>query len=648
MKNIRLINLKLRNFKGIKEFELASRYEENLAVYGANGTGKTSIFDAFTWLLFDKDSQNKKDFSIKTRDENGEEIHFLEHEVSAVLSIAMQHTELKKVYKEKWTKKTGAIDKEFTGHTTDYYINDVKAKKKEYMDFVSDLIDENTFKMITSPSFFSEQLKWQEQRDVVMTIAGNVTDEEVIQSNPELAELTDLLRARSVDDARKIALQKRKDVNEQLQNIPVRIDEAARNMPDVSELDQQLLTDEIQALELSKDEKHGELQNIRSGSHAAELVIQKTKIEGELQEIKNRHQSEVYAATDAKRQDISNLKGKIASAEGVQRSLQDTFETLTKAIEVKTHQKTQLEQHWYAKKHETFDEHRATCPTCEQTFPPDKLDQMIANFNNEKTAALEKIVAEGQTLKEQIENNQNQLNFEETARKTVQEELQNLCVDLALQQEQLDDMEANATKVENTGEYVTKYQELEEVKKQIENGAQSSTVRESEVRNEIGGIENEIATLRTDLSKFETISNINARIEELKKEQAELAELFNECEKMVFLTNKFTQAKANLLEGRINDKFELVRFKLFRALINGGLEECCEATVDGVPYTSGLNTASRINGGLDIINSLNEHYQVAAPIFIDNRESVTELIKTKSQVISLIVSEDDKTLKVSE
>lgn len=648
MKNIRLINLKLRNFKGIKEFELASRYEENLAVYGANGTGKTSIFDAFMYLLFDKDSQNKKEFSIKTRDENGDEIHFLEHEVSAVLSIAMQHTELKKVYKEKWTKKTGAIDKEFTGHTTDYYINDVKAKKKEYMDFVSDLIDENTFKMITSPTFFSEQLKWQEQRDVVMTIAGDLTDEEVIQSNPELAELTDLLGARSVEDARKIAIQKRKDVNEQLQNIPVRIDEAARNMPDVSELDQQLLTDEIQALELSKDEKQGELQNIRNGSHAAELMIKKSKIEGELQEIKNRHQSEVYAATNDKRQDMSNLQGKIASAEGVQRSLQDTFETLTKSIETKTHQKAQLEQHWYAKKQETFDEHRATCPTCEQTFPPDKLDQMIANFNNEKATALEKIVADGQALKEQIESHQNQLDFEEAARKTAKDELQNLCVDLALEQEKLAEMEANATKVENTGDYVTKFQELEEVRKQIENGAQSSTVRESEVRNEIGNIENEIAALRTDLSKFETISNINARIAELKKEQAELAELFNECEKMVFLTNKFTQAKANLLEGRINDKFELVRFKLFRTLINGGLEECCEATVDGVPYTSGLNTASRINGGLDIINSLNEHYQVAAPIFIDNRESVTELIKTKSQVISLIVSENDKTLKVSE
>ncbi|MBA3926577.1 AAA family ATPase [Listeria rustica] len=648
MKNIRLINLKLRNFKGIKEFELASRFEENLAVYGANGTGKTSIFDAFMYLLFDKDSQNKKEFSIKTRDENGEEIHFLEHEVSAVLSIAMKHTELKKVYKEKWTKKTGAIDKEFTGHTTDYYINDVKAKKKEYMDFVSDLIDENTFKMITSPTFFSEQLKWQEQRDVVMTIAGDVTDEEVIQSNPELAELTDLLGARSVEDARKIAIQKRKDVNEQLQNIPVRIDEAARNMPDVSELDQQLLTDEIQALELSKDEKQGELQNIRNGSHAAELMIQKSKIEGELQEIKNRHQSEVYAATNDKRQDMSNLQGKIASAEGVQRSLQDTFETLTKSIETKTHQKAQLEQHWYAKKQETFDEHRATCPTCEQTFPPDKLDQMIANFNNEKAAALEKIVADGQALKEQIESHQNQLDFEEAARKTAKEELQNLCVDLALEQEKLAEMEANATKVENTGDYVTKFQKLEEVRKQIENGAQSSTVRESEVRNEIGSIENDIAALRTDLSKFETISNINARIEELKKEQAELADLFNECEKMVFLTNKFTQAKASLLEGRINDKFELVRFKLFRTLINGGLEECCEVTVNGVPYTSGLNTASRINGGLDIINSLNEHYQVAAPIFIDNRESVTELIKTKSQVISLIVSENDKTLKVSE
>ncbi|EUJ24727.1 hypothetical protein PGRAN_02490 [Listeria grandensis FSL F6-0971] len=648
MKNIRLINLKLRNFKGIKEFELVTGQNDKLTIFGANNSGKTSTFDAFTWLLFDKDSNNKKDFPIKTLDESGKDIHLLEHEVSAVLDVDGIPLELKKVYKEKWTKKTGAIEKELTSHTTDHYINEVKATKKEYTARVAELIDEDTFKMITSPTYFGEQLKWQDQRDVVMTIAGDVTDQEVFESDATLAELQALLGNHSVSEKRKIATQKRKDINSQLDGLPGIIAELHRNLPDVSGLSHQEIEDEIQGYQLSKEEKEAELQNIRNGSHSSELAIQKAKIEGELQEIKNRHQTEVYADISKKRDQLSEMERSLYELQNNKTNIENTIQRMKNDITNNNRKRDDLREKWATKNAETFSQHRTTCPTCNQELPSEDIAAAEAKFNSDKAEELKAIADQGGAAGAIVETTEALLEAELTAIKELHGSIQNANVDIAMEKDNLAAMEANATKVENTGDYVTKYQELEEVKKQMEDSSQSATVRESEIRNAIGKCDNAMAALRTDLSKFETISNMNARIDELKAEQSKLSELFNEQEKIIYLTNQFSRAKAKLLEGRINNKFKLVRFKLFKELMNGGLEECCEATVEGVPYNSGLNTAARINGGLDIINSLNEHYQATATIFIDNRESVTDLIETKAQVISLEVSKKDKKLRVEE
>lgn len=112
------------------------------------------------------------------------------------------------------------------------------------------------------------------------------------------------------------------------------------------------------------------------------------------------------------------------------------------------------------------------------------------------------------------------------------------------------------------------------------------------------------------------------------------------------MTEEFVRTKVHLLEEKINSKFKYARFKLFKDQINGGLEETCETLYEGVPYSSGLNNAARINVGLDIINTLNDYYGITAPIFVDNSEAVTKLINTNSQILSLIVSEKDKQLRV--
>jgi hypothetical protein len=136
------------------------------------------------------------------------------------------------------------------------------------------------------------------------------------------------------------------------------------------------------------------------------------------------------------------------------------------------------------------------------------------------------------------------------------------------------------------------------------------------------------------------------RIEELKAEEKKLSKEFEELERQLFLIESFTKRKVSLLNERINSRFKIVRFKLFNELMNGGIEDCCEITVSGVPYGGGLNSAARMQAGCEIISVLQEHYHIAPVMWIDNRESVTEIPPMNCQVVSLYVSPEDKALRV--
>src|SRR5690625_2233585 len=288
MKQIKLLNLKLSNFKGIKELEIDINGNDT-RVYGDNGTGKTTIFDAFVWLLFNKDSNNNSNFDIKTLDNDGNVIHRLDHEVEATLLIDGKETTLKKVYKEKWTKRRGSVTESFSGHTTDYYINGVPSKKKEYDDMIQSIVDEDVFQLITNPSYFNEVLHWKDRRELLLKIAGDITDEDVIASNKDLAKLLDVLNGNSIDDHKKIIAAKRREINKKLEEIPTRIDEIHRNLPDVSHLDETQLKSDIDKLSFEIEEKENEINKMRLGSTANELKRQVSDIELKIANVRNEH-----------------------------------------------------------------------------------------------------------------------------------------------------------------------------------------------------------------------------------------------------------------------------------------------------------------------------------------------------------------------
>ena len=186
------------------------------------------------------------------------------------------------------------------------------------------------------------------------------------------------------------------------------------------------------------------------------------------------------------------------------------------------------------------------------------------------------------------------------------------------------------------------HEEIQELIRQIQAGIGTSTTL---VQQEIDTLSGAITALEQAMARVEARKNGLKRIEELKAEERQLAAEYEELESQLYLTEEFIRAKVRMLEEKINNKFEMARFKLFNVLVNGGIEECCETMYDGVPY-SNLNNGARLNIGLDIINTLAEHYGFAPPIWLDNAESVTDILQTKGQQIRLVVSEKDKQLRV--
>lgn len=647
MKKIKLIDIHLENFKGIKELTINFlNHETN--IFGANATGKTTILDAFTWLLFDKDSNNKKDFAIKTRDQNGKEIDKLNHIVTATLLIDDEKVELSKKYSEKWVKKRGEQDQMFSGNVTDYHIDGIPKKANEYKKFVSDLLDEEIFKLITNPLYFNEQYDWKKRRSMLIKISGNVSDKDVIDSSAELKDLEVILGKHSVDDKLKQIAEQKKEYKRQIQLIPELINEAEKAKEDVTGLNPSDIEGEIILLKQQIEEKQEELQAIKSGSARAILLKRKAELQADLAVVKQELQQDIMKKIEYVDTDIRETEFLMTEDKRVINQLLDEIADLVDSID-RIDEKVQSKRiEWNRVRKMSFDEHKKTCPTCGQELPESEIETLIVNFNNERAKRLREIEAEGEKLASQIKESKELITSKDEHLESMKEKYGALAIEIPKKVEELANLKEDLKKCESDPKYVEAKAEIEKIESQIMDSNGSTASQQAEVQIHIDKFNAEISELQVDLNKFKTNERQEKRIAELNNQFADVNDRFAELEKAVYLIDKFNQTKSNLLESKINSKFEYVTFQLFKTQINGGIEECCETLFNGVPYNSGLNNAARINGGLDIINALTNHLQTIAPVFIDNRESVTNLIDTDAQIINLIVSGKDKKLRVEE
>lgn len=637
---IKIYNLKLKNFKGVKDLEITFD-GNNTNIYGKNATGKTTIFDAFKWLFFDKDSNDRKDFNIKTLDENNKPIHYLEHEVEATLIIDGQDMNFKKMFQEKWVKKRGQEQQEFSGHETSYWIDEVPIKKKDYEEKINSIIPESLFKLITDPSFFNNQMNWKERRELLINISGSeITDEAILDSDEQFSIIKNNLAGRSIEDYSKVIAAKIKELNNNKEKIPIRIDELTKtlitehniNYEDL-ENEKSMCNEELQKIDTEmSDIQTRAKENIKK---ADQLAMAKNELNELKFKLETEH-SKKYAEELIKFQNEKNI------ISNTLRNKEKEYEDRGNEIEKDQKKKEELYKKWDEVNNLKleFDPNSFVCPTCKREYETDKKEEIKQQFENNlkehKNSEKQAINKEGQTLNTRIEENT-------TARAQLQEEIKNL-------NNQLETVVANIEKTQNEQtsaehfdvttlpEYQEKIKEVENLQQVVNDIVSSDTTviqeRKSKIMEQINNIDKQ-------LNERNVQEKTKVRIEELEKEEEEISQKVQELEAQQYQIEQFTKTKVELLENAINSNFEIVKFRLFKTQINGGLEECCDTLVNGVPY-SDVNNAHKIIAGLDIIKTLSRFYDTSAPIFIDNRESINDLCKINAQIISLIVTDDAK------
>lgn len=634
---MKLQQLTLQNFKGIKSLSFEFDGEDKF-IFGDNATGKTTVFDGLCWLLFGKDSLDRADFEIKTL-VNGEPIHKVNHEVEAVfINDDGSDFTLKRVYREKYTNPRGGETK-LTGHTTDYFINEVPVKEKEYKSYINNVIAEDVFKLITNPLYFNETYSWQNRRKLLLEMCGDVDDDHVINSRDDLKRLTELLGGRTVEEQKKIVAAKKTAINKELDMLPVRIDEAIRNKPDVVSPKADLEAS-IKTLAAGIDDLEKQKAILQNGLGAS---VRQSKIEDLRRRIDVR-KSEVlsaYRETKARyRGEYEALLAKLKITEAERDRYMDRSYDLEQDIARETGRINTLQEEFDAINAQTFS--GEACPTCGQSLPADQLSKLEEVFNTEKASKLEEwqrlidgalqmrsnyeeqrevMIVKADGLVAQIEDQTNAYNSKFKAYEELYEP------DLA-EDPVLSDLNAELFMLN------------------LDDSGTADQEKLNEIDGEIASMKEKKASLETEFNKYKMIDDIDRRVLDLESEQQRLAAEKNLLDETSFLIDEFVKAKVDLLEQTINSHFEHARFKMFNILVNGSVEECCETTYNGVPYRS-MNNAARINVGIDIINALTKFYNVTAPVFIDNAEAVTTFNKCNSQTIKLVVDPSFVTLTMA-
>lgn len=592
---IKIKSLKLENFKGIKD--LTIDFKDTTNIYGDNAVGKTTIFDAYSWLLWDKDSLNRKDFAIKPYDKNGNEVHNLESIVEGDFVFGDTNLTLKKIYKEVWTKKRGSTQAEFTGHTTDYYINSVPVKKKEYNERIESVLSEDNFNLLSNPLYFNQILDKNKRRDVILGLIDEIKPTDIIAKNKDLEDLD--LETYTVDELKKIAKDSAKKINKDIESIPARIDE----------LDKSKIHDiDFDALEFRKktinpaikeiDEKLADASKMAEGM--TEITEKITALQKEKSDLSEKYQN--------KRFEIK-LKNKNVLLEKEHDKL--VLEEEKKNIEKLKDLVENSRKEWQEVHKEQY-QGDFKCPTCGQDLLPDQIEKTMANFNKKKSEKLESIEEKAKDLKTKIEECEKLIAIYEV--KEYKEE------DLPIEPIRLQEID----------------QEINEVRSKLKDYSLDNKKYLLEKKDALNA---DLEEINKKLSLQGQNEKIDERIKELEKQEKELAKAYEEQQRIIYLCEEYTKVYVGLVSDKINDSFDLVKFKLFENQINGGITETCEVTFEGVPY-SDLNNAAKINAGLDVINSLSEKLGLKVPIFIDNAESVNELIKTDTQLVRLVVSKD--------
>lgn len=646
MKKVILKSLTLTNFKGEKERTTIFNADVT-TISGGNGLGKSRHFDAFIWLLFGKDKQDRKDYEVKTR-VNGEELHKVECSVTGVLDVDGETITLKRAFIEDWVKPRGQVEQKFKGNHTECWWNDTPVNIGEYDKRVKGIVDSSVFKMITNPAFFVN-MKWQLQREQLFQLAGTVDDADIASQNPDFAVLLDKISGKSLADFKTELAARKKRLKGELEQIQPSINATHKMKPeseDFTALEAELadLDKQIADVEESINDTTARIRKSYEAEQARQREINNKKME--LQSISlNARQAAKQKAFDnnAQRRELeSNISFKKRELESAKREVERTtkeIQTVNGYITADKEKQEALRKAWFAENAKLFNG-ETTCPHCGQPLPPDKIAQAQQIFADDKLKKCNEITEQGKAIGGKIADLEKHIEGVKADKASAEEKVKNLADELAMMNERLASMpEAveEAVDLATIPEYATKKKEIADLEAQV--STDNTGLDTSEFQSKKKALNEQRDEIITRLAKREQIAKADKEIADLEKRGKELGQQIADCEREEYTIQQFTKTKIEECEKRINGLFTVVTFRLFDYTNDGNPVETCVPLIDGVPYGS-ANTASQVNAGLDIINALCEFNGICAPIFIDGRESVNKIIPTESQIINLVVTKD--------
>ena len=637
MKTLLLKSLRIENFKGCKKREI--QFGSVTDIYGDNGTGKTTIADAFTWLLFERDSAGSTKFGVRPRNEDKSLVNHVEIMVEGEFEVDGSQLSLKKVQKQNWVKKRGTGTQELQGNKNEYEINGFPAKEKEFKEKVGEIIDDTTFRIVTDPRAFAA-LDWKEKRKIIMQLVSEVTDEDVLKSGDFGAIADDLAIApadKCLDKYKKSLLKLKKDQQE----IPTRIDEASRSIVEVDvadlELQKNALNEKLEAVRKDREDFSSKYKRV------SELNAEIMNIKLDMGDLERKHNTDYQQQVRAARQKYDSALSRIYDMESQKTLAESTVYSRQGTLEGLKAELSDLGKKWSETKHMSINPSDTVCDKCGQEYPEDKKEEILQDFSRRKEQRLEEINAKGNAVKSKIQSVEKDIASFKEKLKEISDNLDNTRKEIEEKKIAMESIKQPGP-VEELPEYIELKKKLQDINTELGSIDDGESYRQQlEIRER--GLKEELAQVEKNLALDHANEKLRDRILDLNKELKDVSQKIADCEAKILLLEKFTVQKMTMLSSRVDEKFSFVKINMFNTQINGGVTETCDITVDGVNY-SDLNNAKKIQAGLDVIYALQQLYQIKAPIFIDNRESVTSIPENGTQIINMFVSKEDKELRI--
>ena len=642
MKEIKLISLEMENFKCFRHLRLDFN-GRNAVIYGDNATGKTTVYDSLMWLLFSKNSNGigDKNFEVKPLGSDGNVVdHDAMTAVDVVFSVNGEELTLRRTYREKWETKRGSSEAVYTGNTSEYYIDSVPVKRNGFQDKVNELVDEDTFRLLTSTTHFANDISWQDRRAVLFQVAGVMDDNQILATDASFEPLVESMGKLSVEDYKKKLLsEKRKFVGAKTE-IPARISECQKTIEDIQGLDFAGAKAEVEALTHKKEGIEAQMLAIEHDSAAEQKRLEIREAQLEMNALYN--ENKAYRASQATgsvdvyrlRQELSNLNIRLGRMETSYKNEQAYLADCDKRIE-------RARNEWMSTNGEVFT--GGTCVTCGQTLPADKLQRAKDSFEARKKNRLAEIEESANDFKRDKMQAEDRLERQ-------QADIGQLVTEIQQLEQQIADAESNVVEIKDMEGYAERSaainEKIEKLNGELADMVMDSNAAVQKLRVDRAEIVRLIAELNVIIGKESLLDYSKQRIESLREDARSAAECLEAIEKMLYLMENYSRYKTRFVEDSINGLFRVARFRLFREQANGGIEDRCDVVHDGIAYEN-LNNGMKINLGIDIINTLSTAYGVRVPLFVDNAESVTKLEHCNSQIIRLVVSENDKELRVN-